>query len=158
MHYISLVIHFLCFVGIFSWEDFYIEEKQTELALTYIAFTAKENIVLKSGSVYVKNSFFESLELAAYGGGLSFNATVNNEEARILIEDSAFINCSAKYSGGGFYLENVEAVASKLCGYDCTTDYLGYDFDGTFCKTYTILYKECSIKKLSRSCLIFIFQ
>ena len=139
MNYITLVLNFLCFPRIYSWEDFYIEEDKTNLALTYIAFTAKENIVLKSGSVYVKNSFFESLEQADFGGGLNFNATGSNENARILIEDSAFINCSAINSGGGIYIKNAETVISKVCGYDCTTYTVGDDNDGTFCNTYTKL-------------------
>ena len=115
-----------------SWEEYYGEDTSpTQIEQFIINGSDSTRRTYERGKVYVKNSLFEGLTQAEYGGGICFET--NDATSELLIEDSQFVRCSAIKRGGGIYKYNEgHCILVRVCGFDCTTENAGENLDGPF--------------------------
>ena len=118
-----------------GWNDFYTDVENNESFIQIIAKApfAKQSCFTE-GNIYIRNSLFDNLTGALYGGAIFVNST--DYDAKFLIEDSQFNYCHAQESGGALYIKNCNSVMNYVCGFDCNTVGFGNTLDGPFANTF----------------------
>jgi hypothetical protein len=98
-----------------SWSDFF----QSSPSDNKGGFTSR--LSFTSGTVYVFNSFFESLtNLAGNGGAIDFSSS--SDSSILLVEETTILNCICSQNGGGvFFYNKGNAVLHKICAFNCSS-------------------------------------
>ena len=102
-----------------EWNDFYSGSPSQSYE------TCTSRVSPSSGSVYIRNSLFESLTPSSKGGAIFCNSI----SLLSLFEETSFVSCKPSAQGGALYLSITgESIISKICGYDCIAVNNDYQF------------------------------